>query len=325
MLSSSPGIVRRWLTAVALRASAADVASRGSPVEAAGSLVAADAASETVLGILADLSGDAPAPKESHEGLIKLARQTAAKAGASIPAEVMRAVRVAHGDRNHVVHHGQEPGPRMVDEALRGADGLLEVLAEALPALRVVPSGAGVASAVAALIDAPELAGQLRAAEAAVAAGDVREALKACSIGHEMLLHRALPPVKSSRDHRGGRFWRGDRPELREVEARVESHDERLSPLERWLVPMALGTSPADYDRFRNVVGWSFQTFGGWQHGLPGDPGDPKVERTEPLPSVSEARWALGELTRMVLRLWEMRALAEGDDEAVFEAMKRYW
>lgn len=294
-------------------------------MEAAGSLVAADAASETVLGILADFSGVAPAPKESHEGLIKLAQQIATKAGAPIPAEVLRGVRVAHGDRNRVVHHGQEPGPRMVEEALRGADGLLEVLAIVLPALSVVPPGVGITAAVASLIDAPDLVEQLLTAERMIATNDVREALKSCSIGHQLLLIRAIPPVKSESDHDSGHFWSGREPFLQDIERRVASHDARLPPLESWVVPMALGTSPADYERFRGTVGWSYRVGRGWRHGLRGDPRDPKAERTVPLPTLGDARWALGELTRMILRLWEMRALVEGDDRAVFEAKRKYY
>ena len=315
--SASQAIVRRWLTAVALRASAGDVAARGTPVEAAAGLVSADAAGETALGILADLSGAVSKQRDSHERLIELALQTVDEAGTAIPLDVLRAIRVAHGDRNRVVHHGQEPGPRMVEEAIAAVDGLLTVLGIVLPALGAVPPGSGVASAIATLVDIPELAEQLVAGDAAIAAGDVRGALTASAIGHAILLSRALPPLKSDRHRFAGSVGRtpNSAASRRRSGATASGSVRSSDGWSRWLSEPAPPTTRVS----RSSSAAQSRVSGGWLHHLPGDGRTPE-ERTIPLPRPRGRPLGACELGRTVLRLWEMRALVEGDAQTAASA-----
>lgn len=294
-------VVRRWLAAITLRARAADATSRGSSVEAGATLVVCDAASETVLGLLADQSGVSSHTRDPFERILARAQDTCTNCAQTMDANLVRSLRVTHGHRNAVVHHGQEATPSLAEEALAATNALLDVLGRVLSALRLVPPEGGVASAVASIIDAPDLAEHLRGADAAIASGDVKAALDHVAIGLALAQRRATPPLGDPRHQ-----WRHDVG--RELSQLFETQERRTRVLEQWLVPLALGTSPAGYARMLAITGRTMETGAGWR--VHRDP--------EAVASLADAQNATAELARIVVRLREIGTLIEGPDDEVW-------
>ena len=108
-------------------ATAEDLSSRLSPINAAVALVGADTAAEAVLGILADRSGATSAKRDPHEELLVRAMAAAATAGGPLEATLVRAIRLTHQRRNAVVHQGDDATPRDVEDGIVVVRGLLAV------------------------------------------------------------------------------------------------------------------------------------------------------------------------------------------------------
>jgi hypothetical protein len=291
--------IRRWLTALSLASSAEDLSARLSSVTAAAALVSADTASEAIMGILADFSGQPSGKRDAHEDLLGRSQDMATQAGSPMTPTLVRSIRLTHSRRNAIVHQGDEAAPRDVEEGLIVVRELLAVLAASIPFLTQLSAGSGVLTAVSTLVDAPELAERLASADEV---RDWRTALEHASVALAMALGRVVPPLGGTR--------RTHMPRLDRDRALDEAFDvtnRRISRLDAWLVPMALGMVPVDYQRLVESIGGATETLDGKWH--------PRVSKDA---TEADSRWILDELARVVFRLWEMRSLVGGDRAQVY-------
>jgi hypothetical protein len=316
-------IVRRWLIAVSLASSSSELATSLSPVSAGAALVSADTAAEAILSILADQVGEPVKAKAPHEDLLVLATRMSASAGTPIPSTLARVIRLTHTRRNGVVHNGDDATQRDVEEAQLAVSGLLEVLSRALPALSVLPTGAGLLRAVASQIDAPDLAAKMIEAEGCMSDGKLSEAREAASIALGIMLGRVTPRLQDPRPasyqppYRGAGTGSTDhRAIVANDRALAEQFDvtgRRLKVLSAWVTPIALGLPPADFARLTDTLGEATRSIGGrWQ-----------VWPEVATPVAIDLSWALATRARVVFRLWEIGSLRPGDAQAAALAQAR--
>ena len=299
-------LLRRWLTAIALLGPAEELAARNDDVSGAAALVAADAACETLLGILASLS----LAHESKDGdkfraLIRRASEAMDGSGLSMPPGLLADLWLDALQRNAVVHDGATSPPQQAALACANARQLLDLLPAVSAHFKALPSSAGIAHAVAALVNAPELASLLVESEDRLHEGDAGGAADAIAEARTHVLYRLDPPLTGR--HR--RFTSGLRvdQQQREVIEAIEGLREGQSRIQGWVIALALGVHPTTYRRLVDTVGENLPTMGSMRN----------VLRARP-PALDDARWAVSEMAGMVFRLWLAGALMEGTSNEVF-------
>lgn len=300
------GLIRRWLTALGLLATAEQVVGRGDEASASLALIAADAAAEVVLGIIGQWAPPGSRTKHGAPTFHDLILDAAAaldNAG-GMPPGLRSHLEAAHGARTQLVHHGAPATAAHAQGACRAARQLLDLLPNVAAAFSAMPAGAGIVAGIVSLLDAPELTAQLLAGEEALPAGDAVAAADAAARAHAQLLLRLEPRL-------GGDlpdvFWMTERDALgHRLEAYLKALGKTVGRLQGWALASAVGLPPATYRRFRLIAG---------EHtGLLG--GDDSVWRSAP-PSIDDARWAVVAVAEMAFRLWELGSLAEGTDAQV--------
>jgi len=295
-------VPRRWLASVELSISAQDALDRGGPVDTMVSVMLADAASEALLGHLAGIGGDAL--PEHWDKLLSQAVSNVRAQDVTWPPGLGAALTSCHKARNAAVHNGVQPSVSDADDGIRAGRRLMAVLPLADPAIRALPDGAGFLGAVAeAVSGAPELAQALRDAEMHLGSGRVIEAADAGAMALNRALYRTVPPV-----------WPSvyPRPRItveREFRDLLEPIGAQLSFLQSWVVPLALGVKPVDYERMVETLGeWVDYGGGRWEARRPHEPSEREVRR------------ALEALALIVARMAQSGALFVGE---LREAMSR--
>jgi hypothetical protein len=311
--TAAPIALVRWLAGLGLL-QAAEFWSRGdADVSAASALIAADAASETLLSLLGEASSRQVKPLPSREELIQRAQEVLIGAGASIAPSILTDLRSTHALRNNVVHHGARAGNADTVRACAVARGLLDLMPVVHPATTSLPAGAGVASAVAGVLRLSDVSDELRRGDQEVIAGDAGKVADAACIALGRLLHFTTPPLRlKSRQHLFGA--RADPRDQfgSQVIKDIDQVRGQVDELRPWIVGQALGLSPAEYARVSDITGY-YTLYATWP--TPTD----DVSRSTP-PSMADARWALERVAEMTFRLWSSGAISERVDR-VFERM----
>lgn len=287
--------MRRWLGAVELLALGRAAAQRGGVADRTVGLILVDAAIEGLLGTIAGLPGD---PVDGrYPQLPNQALKVLASRKLSVPG-LNGAIARTHEARNGAVHHGADPSVETVATGIDAGSRLLDIMPRLSGSIPAVQAGSGILAAVAAVVEsvAPDLAAELREADAAATAGEADRAADAGARALRATIARIRPRLAQG--------WASpsvhSRDPLRDVFEQVGS---RLDRIEAWVVPLALGITPADHDDLLTDLGRAMGYLDG----------SVRVARLENV-SLQEVRHALDLLAQVVFRAWEAGALVPGDE-----------
>ena len=302
-------IVRRWLTALGLLSNAEEMAARRTSTTSALALIAADTACEAVLAVIASWGSPPEKERASFWEYLSTASVVAEAHGGRLERSLVSTLRSVHQVRDTVVHHGAVPADIDVDRALRAGRRLLGSMSALSPIFTAMPAGTGVGHGVASLIDAPEVADQLRLAERQLSSGSISEALDAAARALDGAITRCRPSLRE-----GPRFLTQSERNDRDLQAAFDHTRSRLAILERWVFSMALGLLPAEYERLLSIIGERIRYVSG----------NDRIHRQQATPTAEDAHWAVGLVAQIVFHLWESRTLVEGDLNEVFRATRSY-
>jgi hypothetical protein len=301
--ATDAALLRRWLTALGLLASAEELVRRGDDAACSTSLIAADSACEAVLGVLGTWSALSLKPEPKYHELLERAIDAAKKAASPLNVGLLADLRTTHATRNTVMHHGATATATQAALACQCARRLLDVLPVVSTTFGVLQPGAGIVSAIASLINAPALTAQLALGERALAAGQALETADAASRAHTALLSRLDPPI--GRRH-PGRLSPSDGKELGRTRRYIEDLGETVAELQGWMSAAAMGLEPVTYRRLRRTLGLHVRYLGG----------NDSIRRAQE-PTLAESRLALVTVAEMAFRLWQLGGLLEGTEDDV--------
>ena len=298
-VNPAPIALVRWLAGLSLLQTAESWIRRDADVSAASALIAADAASETLLSLIGSASTRPAKALPSREELIARAQDVLAGAAAGIEPATLADLRSTHSLRNNVVRHGARAGSADTKRACAVARDLVELLPKVSGSFAGVEPGGGVASAVAAVVAVEDVADELRRGDQAMVADDADGVAEAAGLALGRLLYYALPPlrVQSRKSLSAARGQFGDRFGTQLVRD-IDEVRGQLDELRAWVVAPSLGVSPAVYARVVEVTGSYWITTAGDQ-----------VSRGT-TPPIADARWALERVAEMAFQLWQTDALA---------------
>jgi hypothetical protein len=292
---------RRWIVALELLLAAESAIQRGGVADATIAVVLADAAAETTLGLAAALKGKRPKKPNNHDSLIQAAEDAVAEIdGVEWPSHLSADLSAVHKARNIAVHDGGEQPVATAQLAVSAARRALDLLSSASAAFPSLPAGTGIAGAVASIIGPVRfVADHLRLAEAALHADDAEAARRAGAIALAATLELVEPRLGPGRRSPRAKVQRlrseARSGVLHESERYVDAAFDRVFA---WVVPMALGLRPADYDRMRGTLGPA------WSYGR----GDWMVPEHDAMPD-ADLRWAIEMLATVVFRMWSIGGL----------------
>lgn len=297
-------VLRRWLTALGLIATAEDVVRRGDDAASSTALIAADSAAETLLGVMGGWTVDSLPLEPKYHQVMDRARHALEAAGLRLPPALQQDLRSVHALRNAVVHHGALAPASEALLACRAARQLLDLMPAVSAHFVAMPAGGGVVTAIASLLDAPDLTAHLAAGEAALATGDATGAADAVARAHTELLFRLEPPLGSPpRD-----MFYTDKRALGKAGDYMDGLGKSLAQIQGWVLASAVGMHPAAYRRLQITMGGHIQYVGG----------NDRIARSV-VPSLDDARWALTQVAEMAFRLLEQGSLQQGTRDDIFE------
>ena len=297
-------LLRRWLTALGLVATAEQVVRRGDDAASSTALIAADSAAETLLGVIGGWTDESLPPEPKYHQVMERARRALEAAGLRLPPALQQDLRSVHALRNAVIHHGTSAPASEALLACQATRQLLDLMPAVSAHFVALPPGGGVVTAIAALLNAPDLTAQLNAGEAALANHNATEAADAVTRAHTALLSRLEPPLGNPPEE----LWFTDKRALGKAGDYIDALSKSLAQIQGWVVASAVGMHPAAYRRLQDTMGTHIRYFGG---------NDRVARRMEP--SLDDARWALTQVAEMAFRLREQGALLEGTSDDVME------
>jgi hypothetical protein len=304
--------LRRWLAAVGLTTAAEDAARVDTPETNAMALLGAYAACETLLGLLAGVRRYKQGDEVSFPRLL-----TAARAKVTIEADLGDDLDAMHRIRNAFVHASNTVAADEVERAISNARRLLDLVPSTVPAAAHLAPSEGLGSAVAMIIDVPAVGMWLRHADSMLAEGRTELAADGLARALRAALARTRPrllplpdPGRTQRQLLRGGLAPGDN-EMELVTSEIEG-------LQKWMLPLALGLSPATYDDLVAAIGEALPNFGG----------GPPVHVQRPHNVVLDdrrARQALSRTAEVIFRLYAMGSLRRSPvDEQEVEQARSY-
>jgi hypothetical protein len=313
--------LQRWVAAIGLLSVAEDERTANTAESNAIALLAAHAATESMLGLLVGAQpSNAKAKEKFFPEILEEARKVARPRFTS---SMVTDMLLMHRARNGFLHAGQTVGSQEVDVAIGAAHAL---------ATRTTFPGnqslVGVPTVVADIINFEVVGCWLRHSDSMRKTG--RRDFAADALGRaldEAIGHTrpriAQPPDQSPRLSFPPRFpmqlWTDFRQhqQQRELEDTIRNlhesdgrNNDAINTMSRWVLPLALGTPPATYDFLRTVVG------GGRSADFAAGRRVPKFPA---VPTIADLRRAATEISQIIVRLSASGALApsEGDTELV--------
>lgn len=306
--------LQRWIAAIGLTAAGEDAGRLDTVETNALSLLAAYAACEALLGLL---GGTRPYKRGEEVTFPTLMRD--AEANVRLEKGLKNDLLAVYRMRNDFVHAGNTVHTNEAARATSAARRLLDVVPGQMAMAATLEPRAGIASAIAAIIDVPVVGLWLREADQALAADRLEYAAECCARVLDAVLRRAKPRLHtdtdlstevSFSDMRRLSGGMGFDRHARNLAVRIEG-------LQEWIVPLALGMAPAAYAWLRSVVG---QVSGGDLGGYP----TPVERRGEP-PAGADVRKALSTVSELVYRMWAIGSLRSfDDDERIVELAMTY-
>ena len=299
--------LRRWLAAVGLTSAAVDVARVDTPETNAMALLGAHAACEALLGLVARKARHKPGEEVSFSGLL-----TAAGANVQLHADLVDDLDAMHRMRNDFVHASNVVASDEVARAISNSRRLLE-LAMPDPRMSGIPDHFGPATAVAELICVEPVGIWLRDSDKMRSIGLLDEAADGLARALHAALLRTRPrllPFDVSPFQQLARIRLGLGPDRDE-----EAMKAGISSLHRWVMPLALGVSPAAYERLVALLG-------SVPHEMPLAPPAQVFRGKDVVITEPELRSATAQTAEIVFRLWAMGSLRSGsqDDQVAEQA-----
>jgi hypothetical protein len=253
-------LLDRWLAMLGLVAAAEDFAARRTGAWAGLAVVAADAAIEAALGLIATGGSKPPEGQERFSDLLALSELAFKDAGDPIDVRLRDRILRTHRSRNSALHVGLDPSERTVQTAIAAARDVLGLASRASPVLGRI-AGVGPVRAVAELVDVPVIKDALNLASEALARADPIGAADQAAIALETALSRLDPPL---RDRMGRLLPRGSIPRVStygpqsaigidEITRPLEKHADLI---EAWLLALAIGVRPGELARLRRQLGY---------------------------------------------------------------------
>lgn len=284
VIAVNPTAIRQWVSATGLALQAEDAARGATSVDRSTALILADTAAEAGLALISSFLAE-PLPNTDYGTYLSRARRRG-----RLPESVVLELQAVHKLRNGALHQGAEVGPDDVSRATTIARNLLDAyVPRVLRQARALHHGAGIPDAVAALLVAHDpISFRLQSAAIALRRRDDAEASRHVAAALHLARMYARPRLPAPPaldiegivhfDHRpGGQAWQ------RSVEA--------------WLVPIALGLTPAAYTRMLADLPTVTYVPGSGDRG-----GRFGFGTSAPRPG--SARQALETVSILVLRLW---------------------
>lgn len=280
-------LTSQWIVAVGLLLRAEESFERGAPVDLATCLILSDTAIEAGLGILA-FNHPTPYDVNRHDKLL-----AAATEAARVDAGLSREVGAIHKLRNTAVHQGGDVG---TFDATRGLVGARRILNEEVPRAIGISGeapGSHVATAVASVIGNHPAAEFL---QMAAAARDARSTLEPLALCLDSIERSVRPPLPRTVRHV---FFPRSRRNMLDPVAKLSEAgstlDQDVRGIARWVAPMALGMSPAEYDKLRAPMPTFVKVPSGelqfnWKAGSS--------------PTDRNAQQSLERMARLLLRIW---------------------
>ena len=299
--------IQRWVVAVGMLATAeeqrrADVAE----TNALGHL-AAHAACETMLGLIAgNVKPLKPGMEPSFREVLEQAER---KADPRLPDNLLDELRIVNRVRDNFVHAGQVVHHLELDRAIECAHDLSERVP--MPGNRPLTT---VAAVVADMLEVDLIALWLRGASRFTGEGRLRLAADCLAIALGYTLDRAVPRVRREarfpRVSASRAFAMGsdlfEASRNREEAKNREQQQKAIGDLMPWVYATALATPPAVLSGIDDIIGILM----GSRVWRPDD--------AEPAPE--QLRYATAQVSRIILRLWLMDSLRSGRyDEQILE------
>jgi len=282
--------VRLWLAAVRLALQAETLARRATAGDWMLAVLSADASMEACIGVLNRGQDALPEKGDLFPALLRRASAAVGEVGRPMRPDAVGEALAAHQMRNNVVHHGAEVAFSEADRAWRAARSLLNHVPLVLKETSELPLGAGLAFAVAKLLADNRTGGYLRAADEALALGDLKTAMENAAVALSVALSSIKPDLSPP-----SRFRFPLGPGL-ENDRTIRSLSGELLKLHAWVLPLALGATPRELSDLRSSLP---RVYGEGNYGWDGVIG---VQRAPEL---------VERVTLVVFRLWEIGALPQ--------------
>ncbi|MFI5260100.1 MAG: hypothetical protein ACHQ01_10920 [Candidatus Limnocylindrales bacterium] len=250
-------LLDRWLGILGLIDAADNFAARRTGPWAGLAVVAADAAMEAALGLVATGGPKPPDGQERYADLLGLAEVAFNEVGTPLSARLRERMVRTHRARNSALHVGAEPGERTVQAALGAARELLAIAAATSPLLEQI-SRVGPVQAVAELVDVFSIREALLVAAEALGQGDLVRAADSAAIAFNGALERLDPPLRARATMPRGKLqlvssYGPQRPIG--IDEIIEPHEKRADLAEAWLLALAIGLRPNEVADLHRVLG----------------------------------------------------------------------
>lgn len=304
-----PELFTRWLTIAHLLTSAEELQARGGWAWPSLAIVAADAATEAMLGLVANASANPPSDRAKFEDILSVAVDELRLHGGDISTSLRTRTLASHRARNAAIHEGTSPGANTVNAAIKAAIELRDLIAGTLDPLAPF-GGAGPVRAIATIVDFQPISVPLAEAERLLTEGSFTQAADHAAIALDAALARVKPPLRGrpSRMVPTGSFrgkfssptgvstgWPSPLGAAeRQLDTILGNLRDQLTHHEAWILAGGLGMRPAELAELQRVLGTP------WRGGTVTVQRDEKVTLTR---EVVES--ALLRTADLVYRLWQ--------------------
>lgn len=315
-----PELFVRWLTIEHLLTSAREVHGRGGGAWPSLAVISADAATETMLFLVAMSSENPPPDRAKFEDVYSSAVQVLRdKHGTDVSPSLRARIVGSHRARNAAIHEGNGPSPTTVRSSIKAATDLRDLIVSVLPTLLPF-GGAGPIEAIAKTVDLPSISDPLAEAERLLNAGDVKEAADSAAVALDRTLRQAKPPMRSPYTRRpfgqsvkglfnkSRAFGTGYPSPFAEAERYLDDVltelDDRVDHHEVWILATGLGLRPTELSDLQRLLGRA--SFDGYEM--------PTVHRGADVNLTREAvETALLATADVIYRAWQAGMLSPAD------------
>jgi hypothetical protein len=253
-------LLTRWIGISSLIANADEMLAREGGAWAGLALVATDAATEALLGLLVVDGPEPPGSDARFEDVYQSAIKALRAIGRDLPAGLGPRLVDAHRARNLALHRGHEPAPRAVGRAIKATRDLRDV-AIAGSTLLAPFAAVGPVRAIAGFVAIDAVCNPLLEADRFLREGRLEEAANQAAIAFDLALRRVDPPLRQREGPRS-RMAFGRPGELVKAPSGMTRRpdeigplDDRLALVETWVLALGVGLPPAKMARLRRFLG----------------------------------------------------------------------
>ncbi len=253
-------VLARWIGISSLIVSADEMLAREGGAWTRLALVATDAASEALLGLLAVDGPEPPAVNALFDDVYRGAIKALRAVERDLPAGLGGRLLDAHRLRNAALHIGSEPAGRAVARAIRATRDLRDVVIAGSPVLAPFQTS-GPIQAIATYVAIDDISAPLLEADRLLREGELAKAVDQAAFAFDQALRRVEPPLRPRQGPRvrppnstAGEliqtpFGRSRRPD------EIGPVDNRLAQVESWVLALGIGLPPMKLAHLRRVLG----------------------------------------------------------------------